>query len=600
MRRFGDETPVRPAGSSNDRASMPALAMSLLQNPELRFFLRERSVHANHLLAFLALAASTASLAASFVSATPARASGPSATPAQAPLFRDVTARSGIVFSHSNGATGTKQYKEVMGSGCCVLDADLDGKLDIYLVNSQGPNALVRNLGGLRFQDVTAAAGVADGEGYGMGAVAADIDNDGDDDLFVTNYGRNRLFRNRGDGTFEEISRELGLDDPRWGAGAAFFDADGDGWLDLYVANYVEQAEPDTNECFGSRGTLRLYCDPRRYPAADDVFYFNRGGRLFEDATEAAGFSGVSGRGLGVMVADLDGDALPDVYVANDLDPNFLFRNRGDGTFEEIGAIAGLAYNEDGVEESGMGLAAGDYDNDGAIDLFVTNFQNEGSTLYHNEGNGFFFDRSAETRVGVESLPFLGWGTRFLDFDLDGWLDLLAVNGHTESDIALVDQLATWKQRCLLHWNRAGRVFEDIAEHVPGLAVPRAGRGAAFADFDDDGDEDFILLSQRGMATLLENANENGNTWVGFRVLDESRKRAAIGTRVIVEFGGNRRVAEVCAGGSYLSGNDPRVVFGLGRWTGKVSVKLVSRHGELALGEFSPGAYHVIHAPESR
>jgi hypothetical protein len=487
-----------------------------------------------------------------------------------------------------------------MGSGCCVLDADLDGKLDIYLVNSQGSNALYRNLGGLRFVDVTASAGVADREGYGMGTVAADIDNDGDEDLFVTNYGPDRLFRNRGDGTFEEVARELGLDDPRWGAGAAFFDADGDGWLDLYVANYVQQAEPDTNECWGSRGTLRLYCDPRRYPAADDAFYFNRSGRRFEDATAAAGFSGVSGRGLGVAVTDLDGDALPDVYVANDLDPNFLFRNLGDGTFEEIGALAGVAYNEDGLEESGMGIATGDYDNDGAIDLFVTNFQNEGSTLYHNEGSGFFFDRSAETRVGVESLPFLGWGTRFLDFDLDGWSDLLAVNGHTESDIELVDQLATWKQRCLLHWNRAGRVFEDVAELVPDLAVPRAGRGAAFADLDDDGDEDFILLSQRGMATLFENANSNGNSWVGFRVVEKNRKRAAIGARVVVELGGDRKVAEVCAGGSYLSGNDPRVLFGLGDWAGKVSVTVISRYGRLLLGEFPTRAYHEIQAPEGR
>jgi hypothetical protein len=520
----------------------------------------------------------------------PGSAASPAAPP---PPFRDVTAASGIDFVHSNGASGTKQYKEVMGSGCALFDFDGDDLLDVYLVNSAGPNRLYRNAGSLRFEDVTERAGVADADGYGMGAAAADVDNDGDRDLFVTNYGPNRLFLNRGDGTFEERAGELGLDDPRWSAGSAFFDADADGWLDLYVVNYVRQAEPDTNECRGARGTQRLYCHPRMYPREPDVFYRNLGGGRFEDVTEAAGFGGVEGRGLGVIATDHDGDGWTDVYVANDLDPNFLFRNRGDGTFEEIAVLAGCAYNEDGAEESGMGVAAGDYDNDGRVDLFVTNFQNESNTLYHNEGDGLFFDRSAESGLGGPSLPYLGWGTDFVDFDLDGWQDLVVTNGHTESDIAEVDQLATWKQPMLLHRNRGDGSFELVSSSAaPDLAVARAGRGAAFGDLDNDGDRDIVLVNQRGAATLLENANANGNSWIGFRTRGADTNRDGVGWRIRVHFGGERRFQEVQAGGSYLSCNDPRVVFGLGRRTGPVRASVSFPHGAKSLDGLALNRYH--------
>ena len=489
------------------------------------------------------------------------------AAPGSASLpFRDVTAGSGVDVAHANGATGEKQYKEVIGSGVCLLDADGDGRLDLYFVSSLGSNRLYRNLGALRFEDVTDVAGVADVAGYGMGAVAADIDNDGDDDLFVTNYGPNRLFRNRGDGTFEELGDAAGVDDARWGAGAAFLDADLDGVLDLYLVNYVQQAEPDTNECLGARGALRLYCHPRLYPRETDVFYRGLGGARFEDVTEAAGLAGFAGRGLGVVAADLDADGLTDLYVANDLDPNFLFRNRGDGTFEEIGTIAGCAYSEDGREESAMGIAVGDYDNDGAFDLFVTNFQNESNTLYHNEGGALFFDRSATSGLGPGSVPWLGWGTGFFDFDLDGWLDLFVVNGHTDSDIEQVDQLATWKQPDQLHENRRDGTFELVtSEEAPDVAVRRAGRGVAFGDLDDDGDVDLVISNQRAKATILENAAETGRHWIGFE-LDggDAMNRDAIGAIVEVRTADLVQVREVRAGGSYLSGNDLRLVFGLG------------------------------------
>lgn len=508
------------------------------------------------------------------------------------PAFRDATPGSGIRFVHSNGATGTKQYKEVVGSGVCLLDADGDGLLDLYLVNCAGPNRLYRNLGELRFEDVTGAAGVADAEGWGMGAVAADFDGDGDDDLFVTNVGPNRLFRNRGNATFEEIGAAAGVDDARWGAGAAFLDADGDDRLDLFVANYVQQAEPDTNHCFGVRGTLPLYCHPRMYPAEEDIFYRNRGDGTFEDATASGGFSGHAGRGLGVTAADVDDDGFVDLYVANDLDPNFLYRNLGDGTFEEIATISGCGYNEDGREESGMGIAIEDYDGTGTMDILVTNFQNESNTLYRQEEGGFFFDESAPSGLGAPSLPRLAWGTHFFDADLDGWLDLYVANGHTESDIELVDQLATWKQPDQWFRNLGDGTFQEVA--VPALEVPRVGRGAAFGDLDGDGDTDVILNNQNGPATLLENTARAA--WIGLDVRQDSGNTRGVGWRVVARTEDGREFTrEFRAGGSYLSGNDPRIVLGLGDTPSPVTVTLRRGPGrETVLGPLAPNRYHVL------
>jgi hypothetical protein len=485
-------------------------------------------------------------------------------TAAAEPVFRDATAASGLRFTHSNGATGDKPYQEVMGSGVCVLDYDGDGLLDIYFVSSVGQSRLFRNLGDLHFRDVTAEAGVGDA-GYGMGATAADIDNDGDADLFVTAWGPNRLFVNRGDGTFAEEAAVRGLDDPRWGAGATFFDADLNGLPDLYLANYVAVADPDTNECYGVHGVLRIYCLPGLYPRQTDVFYRNAGEGRFVDATESAGFSGVAGRGLGCLAADLDDDGLVDVYVANDMDPNFFFRNLGGGAFEESGMFSGTAYSEEGMEQAGMGVAAADYDADGRMDLVVTNFQNEPNTLYRDDGGGFFLERSAVAGIGSPSLPRMGWGIGFLDFDLDGRLDLFVSNGHVEPDIAEVDQAATWKQPDLLFHAQPDGTFREVAaEYAPVLETPRAGRGVAFADLDNDGDTDILLNSQNGPAVLLENTGPGSLRWIGFRITGRESGRDGLGARVTLHAGGAVRIADVQAGGSYLSGNDPRVLFGLG------------------------------------
>lgn len=512
-----------------------------------------------------AASAAIAALIPAVVIAAPAvSAAAAPAAAASSPHFRDATASSGIDFLHSNGAQGAKNYFEVMGSGCCLLDANGDGLLDVYLVTSVGRNALFENKGGLRFVNVTERAGVGSA-GYGMGAFAADWDNDGDPDLLVTSDGPERLFQNLGQGRFRDVSKTSGVGDALWSTGATFLDANHDGLLDLYVVNYVHVAHPDTAKCLAEGGKLRMYCPPRRYPRAQSVFYKNLGGGKFTDATQAAGLHGFSARGLGVASLDYDRDGWTDLYVANDLDPNLLFHNQKNGTFKETGLVAGVSHSENGKALSGMGVATGDYDNDGWPDLFVTNYVNEPNTLFHNEGNGFFLDASVGSRLGPTSLAGVGWGTEFFDFDLDGFDDLLIVNGHTESQAERVDPTTTYKQPALLYRNLGNGKFEEVAaREAPVLKTPRAGRGAAFGDLDNDGDVDVVIVNQNDRALVLENTGSPGQHWVGFRTAGTKSNRDGVGARVEVYAPSLRRMREVHAGGSYLSGNDPRVHFGLG------------------------------------
>jgi len=374
----------------------------------------------------------------------------------------------------------------------------------------------------------------------------------------VTSLGPNRAYVNNGDGTFRESAARLGIDDPAWGTGAAFFDADGDGAPDLYVANYVQVAHPDTNECLAADGT-RLVCKPTDYPPAPDVFYRNRGDGTFEDATERLGFRvDEPGRGLGVVTADVDGDGQPDVYVANDLDPNFLFtRSAAGGKYEDVGFFSGTSHSETGRAESGMGVAAGDYDRDGRPDLFVTNFVGQTNTLYHNEGDALFQDETGAARLGGESLPYVGWGTAFADIDGDRWPDVLVVNGHVEPDAEKVDDPEGWAQPDLLLQNQGDGTFRDVtAERAPGFRERHAGRGLAVGDLDDDGDPDVIVVNQNGPARVFENRSAE-TPWIGVRV-------EAVGARVDVHAAGGPAGDEVRAGGSFLSGHDPRLLFRLG------------------------------------
>lgn len=507
------------------------------------------------------------------------------AAPATAELFyHDVTEGSGLEFRHDNGAAGEKNYNEVMGSGVALLDYDGDGRLDVYCVNSVGPNRLYRNVGEMLFEEVPRAAGAADADRYGMGAVASDFDNDGDPDLYVTNFGANVLFRNDG-GKF--VAVEAGVEDRRWSCGAAFVDFDRDGWLDLYVTNYVEVAEPDTMHCPAKTGES-LYCGPRRYPRAMDGLFRNLGDGTFEDVSAAAGIEVVEGRALGVVTLDYDRDGWPDIYVANDLDPNFLFRNLGDGTFEEVGVLTGVSHSEDGVEESGMGVAAADYDRDGWVDLFVTNYLAETNTLYHNEQDGFFLDESASSQLGPASLPWVGWGTEFFDYDLDGWLDVFVANGHTESEPQLVDPTTTWPQPDFLYRNQGdGRFLDMTAEAAPSSQERRVGRGVAFGDLDDDGDTDLVISNQLGRARLWQNVGANGRPWIGVETAGTKSNRDGTGARIEVHTADGIQVRERQAGASYLSSNDPRLNFGVGA-AGAVDSLVV---------EWPSGARSVLVAP---
>ena len=504
--------------------------------------------------------------------------------------FEDVTAAAGIRFRHVNGATGQKFILETLGSGVCVFDYDGDGLQDIYFVQSgrlpgftpKGPlrSALYRNLGHGRFEDVTEKAGVGGPDRYGFGCVAGDVDGDGDRDLYVTYYGPNVLYRNNGDGTFTDATNRSGAANGLWATSASLADADGDGDLDLYVANYVAFDEANNLYCGENRPGYRTVCHPRNFDPQPDAFYRNRGDGTFEDVSKRAGIVDTTGKGLGVVFGDYDGDGDQDIYVANDDTPNFLWRNRGDGTFEEVAQYAGTALSEDGVPQAGMGTDMADYDNDGLLDIFVTNLSEETNELYHNDGHGLFSDRSFVSGLGSPSLLDLGFGTFFFDADNDGDLDVFVANGHIIDNIGLYSDTITFEQRAALYRNLGGDRFERLAypaaAPLGGLYV---GRGAVPFDYDDDGDEDIVLTQNDRPAHLLRNEGTPGRHWVTITLAGAPPNRDAIGAFVTLEAGGARQVRYARTGMSYLSQGDRRLHFGLGsaatidrvivRWPGR-------------------------------
>ena len=474
------------------------------------------------------------------------------------------------------------------GSGIALVDFDNDGRLDIYAVSAfeldakrqriPHPNALYRNLGGMKFKNVAHDAGL-DAAAWGNGVCAGDFNGDGLIDLYVTNYGPNFLFKNNGDGTFTDVAAAAGVQGGGWSTGCTFFDANGDGHLDLYVARYAAVSWDEVVHAQRSltwRGGPKVMAGPVGFPGAADIYYENRGDGTFAEATDRRGLTDTApAYGFGVVATDYDNDGWPDLYVANDSNPNFLYRNRGQGGFESVGLLSGVALNAEGRAQAGMGVDAGDYDNDGWMDLVVTNFAHDTNTLYRNLGNGLFTDVTQQTGLAAPTFERMGWGTAFLDADLDGKLDLFFANGHIYPQVDELPSLKeSYKQKSQLFLNEGTR-FRDVSETAgSGLQTPRASRGLAVGDLDNDGDLDLVLSNIDDVPTVLENRQRTGHHWVGFQLKKEGTNVFAIGARVTVDAGGRRQIREVRSGGSYLSQNDLRAHFGLGDDAAPVEVEV--------------------------
>jgi hypothetical protein len=508
------------------------------------------------------------------VGAVPGAASAPPKV-----LFRDVTHEAGITFVHQS-APEKKYIVESMSGGVAVLDFDNDGLLDIYFVNSltvetardprSARSALYRNRGGFRFTDVTEKSGLAH-PGWGMGVCTADVDGDGWQDLYVTTLGQNRLYRNNHDGTFTDLAERAGVTGGGWSAGCGFADYDRDGDLDLFVSRYVKLDLDDLPE-FGRGKTCQyrgvaVQCGPRGLPGQSDFLFRNEGNGRFTEVGEAAGVADPRGYfGLGVAWVDYDSDGWLDLFVANDSTPNFLYHNQKNGTFKDVAFPAGVAVSEDGGEQGCMGVAVGDYDHRGRPSLFVTNFAEEYNALYRNEGP-HFTDVSFRAGVAAVSLPYVGWGTSFLDYDNDGWGDLVAVNGHVypQLDQARLGASAPYRQRRLLHRNRGDGTFDEVAEQFgPVLAEPRVSRGLAAGDLDNDGRVDLVINDLDGSPQVLRNELDRTGHWLIVKLRGAGRLTDGIGAVVTVRAGALVQTAYVRSGTSYLSQDDMRQHFGLG------------------------------------
>jgi hypothetical protein len=499
--------------------------------------------------------------------------SAPPSVPGEFPVqFVDVTARAGISFQHHSGAFGKKYLPETMGAGCAFLDYDNDGWLDILLVNSKDwpgherePSTmhLYRNNHNGTFSDVTRVAGL-DLEMYGIGAAVGDYDNDGFADLYITCYGQNRLFRNNRNGTFAEATRAAGLEGyPGLSTSALWFDYDRDGRLDLLVANYVRWS-PESDIYCSLDGTAKSYCTPEAYPGATCWLFRNRGDGTFEDVTGKAGLHDPTSKSLGLTMLDYDMDGWPDVFIANDTQPNKLYRNNHDGTFSEQAVMAGVAFSEDGVARAGMGADAADYDNSGLPSLVVTNFSEQMVGLYRNEGHGFFIDEAPHSAVGKSSRLTLGFGCFFFDIDLDGRLDLLVANGHIDPAITKVESTISYAESPHLFHNEGGGKFRDVVTRVgESFDRPKVARGAAYGDFDNDGDLDVLITTNNGPAYLYRNDCAVNHS-VRFRTVGTRSNRDGIGTTVRIWTAEGSRWLTVKSGSSYLSQSDRGVTFGLG------------------------------------
>ena len=489
------------------------------------------------------------------------------------PIFIDVTESAGITFVHTDGRSGVRLFNEFLGSGGGFFDYDGDGDLDIYLVNGavqteggqdQTPhNILYRNNGDNTFTDVTDKAGVGS-RTYGTGAAVGDYDNDGDIDLYVTNFGEDQLYRNNGDSTFTDVTTHAQVNNSNWGTSCAFADVDNDGHLDLYVANYAAYAPENDIRC-EERG-VHVYCGPHAYPAVHDTFYKNNGDGTFTDMSVLYRPSDLMPQhGLGVTFGDYDADGDTDLYVANDQDPNFLFQNSGSGNFLEVALISGVCYNDMGKEEAGMGADFGDYDNDGWLDLTVSNYQTETNTVYHNHDGTFFTDNTITSGIAEVTHGYLGWGIKLFDYDNDGYQDIFVANGHLMDNIDVLETHVTYPQRNLLFRNLGDGRFANVMSETDGLTLEKVSRGAAIGDYDNDGDLDILVTNCNQRPDLLQNAIGNRNNWIQIQVVGQKSNCSGIGAKIKVVTGTHVQYWEVQSGGSYLSFHDLRAHFGVGK-----------------------------------
>src|SRR2546421_141470 len=523
----------------------------------------------------------------SYESGAPARRPPAPAPQSQSPVtFTDITAQSGVAFRHAASPTSQKYLPETMGGGVALFDYDNDGRLDIFFTNGaalQDPmpkaarpakrdprfwNRLSHQKPDGTFEDVTERAGVR-GEGYSMGAAAGDFDGDGFVDLYVTAYGAGTLYRNRGDGTFEDVTQKTRAFVQGWPTSAGWFDYDRDGRLDLFVARYMDW-DFERGSLYCGTPQVRAYCHPDNFKGASPVLLHQKPDGTFEDVSARAGVADPEGKALGVAFADFDNDGFVDIFVANDNARQFLFRNKGDGTFEDVALLAGVGYDENGKSFAGMGVDAADYDNDGLVDVFVTALSNETYPLFRNNGDMTFAYATSTAGVSLLTIPYSGWGARFADFDSDGLRDIFVAQGHVLDTIEKTTGFLTYKQTPLLMRN-TGKGFVNVSNSA-GLTMALAARGAAFGDINNDGQTDVVLAQTDGPPVIFRN-NGTKNHWLGLALVGAKGNRQALGARVTVtNSAGGRQLFDVTAAGSYLSSNDPRLLVGLGDKTGVRSV----------------------------
>jgi hypothetical protein len=520
--------------------------------------------------------------------------------------FVNVARAAGIVFKHENGASKEKLMPETFGSGVAWIDFDNDGFPDLFFANgadlahgkpSPG-NVLYRNLGNGKFEDVTKKAGVAGNGMFATGVTVGDYDNDGFLDVFVTGFNSRQLFHNNGDGTFTDVTAKAGVSGGGWSSSAAWVDYDRDGYLDLFVARYLEYDIKTAPPCGYKQEGYRMYCDPQQFDGVPAQLFHNNHDGTFTDVSVKAGIANRAGKGLGVVVGDIDLDGWPDIFVTNDGVRNFLYRNKGDGTFQDITYTAGTGFDMNGKAMAGMGTEIADVDGDGLPDIFLTAFSREYNTLYRNLGKLQFED--VTLKAGLQSgFLTLAFGTKLFDYDNDGLLDIFCTNGHVTDNVELYDPQLTYKQSDLLYQNIGGGKFKDVsAESGPAFRIKHVGRGAAVADFDNDGDLDIVIADCGGPALLYRNDGGNRNHWLAIKARGRESNRFGLGSKVRVTAGGVTQYREINPSGSYLSTSDMRLYVGLGKQTVAERLEIVWPLGKKQVLENVP-ANQVLNLDEA-